>query len=136
MNSNRSSGWTPQDLLIGAVGNIRTPKAYDVLLEAAASVLARLPHCHFAVIGEGQRTAPCSRCCSSVPGSASKPGFIFSAFVKARLSSIAASTYLFRARAPKACHWRFSKRWQRAAPWWPRAVAALRKLWSPKNRVC
>lgn len=39
--------------LIGAVGNIRAPKAYDVLLNAAALVLKRVPDCHFAIVGEG-----------------------------------------------------------------------------------
>jgi glycosyltransferase involved in cell wall biosynthesis len=41
------------DLLIAAVGNIRVPKAYDVLLKSAASVLAQVPRACFAVIGEG-----------------------------------------------------------------------------------
>ncbi|MDB6091115.1 MAG: hypothetical protein JWN85_3899, partial [Gammaproteobacteria bacterium] len=45
------------ELLIGAVGNIRTPKAYDVLLKAAAAVLGRLPECHFAIIGQGDEAA-------------------------------------------------------------------------------
>jgi glycosyltransferase involved in cell wall biosynthesis len=46
-------GIGPEELLIGAVGNIRKPKAYEVLLKAAALVLARLPACHFAIIGQG-----------------------------------------------------------------------------------
>jgi glycosyltransferase involved in cell wall biosynthesis len=46
-------GLGADDLLIGAVGNIRTPKAYDVLLQAASRVLARTSHCHFAIVGQG-----------------------------------------------------------------------------------
>jgi glycosyltransferase involved in cell wall biosynthesis len=46
-------GMQPEELLIGAVGNIRKPKAYEVLLKAAALVLARSPDCHFAIIGQG-----------------------------------------------------------------------------------
>jgi glycosyltransferase involved in cell wall biosynthesis len=41
------------DILIGAVGNVRVPKAYDVLLQAAAIVLEHTPNAHFAVVGEG-----------------------------------------------------------------------------------
>lgn len=53
-------GLQPGDLLIGAVGNIRKPKAYEVLLRAAATVLERAPHCHFAIVGQGdaQQLAP------------------------------------------------------------------------------
>lgn len=39
--------------LYGAVGNIRKPKAYDILLEAAAIVKRKLPSAEFVVIGEG-----------------------------------------------------------------------------------
>ncbi len=46
-------GLRPGELLIGAVGNIRKPKAYEVLLKAAALVLARSPDCHFAIVGQG-----------------------------------------------------------------------------------
>jgi len=50
----------PNDLLTLAVGNIRAPKAYDVLLKAAALVRERVPNAHFAVVGEGddQKFAP------------------------------------------------------------------------------
>ena len=53
-------GLGPGDLLIGAVGNIRKPKAYEVLLKAAALVLTRVPNCHFAIVGQGdeQQLAP------------------------------------------------------------------------------
>jgi glycosyltransferase involved in cell wall biosynthesis len=40
-----------RELLIGSVGNIRKPKAYDVLIHAAARVLERLPGVHFAIVG-------------------------------------------------------------------------------------
>ena len=45
------------ELLVGAVGNIRTPKAYDVLLRAAALTLARVPNCHVAIVGQGDEAA-------------------------------------------------------------------------------
>lgn len=46
-------GLAADDVLIGAVGNIRAPKAYDILLRAAARVLKQVPPAFFAVIGEG-----------------------------------------------------------------------------------
>jgi glycosyltransferase involved in cell wall biosynthesis len=46
-------GVPPHECLIGAVGNIRKPKAYEVLLKAAAAVLQRVPGCHFAIVGQG-----------------------------------------------------------------------------------
>lgn len=42
----------PTDVLIGAVGNIRAPKAYEVLLRAAAAVTDARPNVHFAVVGQ------------------------------------------------------------------------------------
>jgi len=45
------------EMLVGAVGNIRPPKAYDVLLAAAAKVLARVPACRFAILGEGDESS-------------------------------------------------------------------------------
>ena len=50
-------GVRPGELLIGAVGNIRTPKAYDVLLKSAALLLARVPNCHLAIVGQGDESA-------------------------------------------------------------------------------
>lgn len=47
-------GLAPGQLLIGAVGNLRPPKAYDVLLEAAAEVARRHPGAYFVVAGEGR----------------------------------------------------------------------------------
>jgi glycosyltransferase involved in cell wall biosynthesis len=41
------------DILVGAVGNIRGPKSYDVLLEAARILRERSPHYRFAIAGEG-----------------------------------------------------------------------------------
>lgn len=46
-------GLGADDLLIAAVGNIRAPKAYEILIRAAAEVLQRVPRAFFAVIGEG-----------------------------------------------------------------------------------
>lgn len=42
------------DVLVGAVGNIRTPKAYPVLLRAAAILRQRGRPYHFAIVGEGE----------------------------------------------------------------------------------
>lgn len=52
----RELGLAADDLLIAAVGNIRAPKAYDVLLRAADKVLERVPRAFFAVIGEGDES--------------------------------------------------------------------------------
>jgi glycosyltransferase involved in cell wall biosynthesis len=40
-------------IVVGAVGNIRTPKSYDVMLRAAARVCAADPRVHFAAAGDG-----------------------------------------------------------------------------------
>lgn len=50
-------GLQPDELLIGAVGNIRAPKSYEVLLKAAALVAAQVPRCRFAIVGQGNETA-------------------------------------------------------------------------------
>jgi glycosyltransferase involved in cell wall biosynthesis len=50
-------GLNSDDLLVGAIGNIRAPKAYDVLLRTAAIVLQHYPRAFFAVIGEGNAQA-------------------------------------------------------------------------------
>jgi glycosyltransferase involved in cell wall biosynthesis len=47
-------GIPPETLLIGAVGNIRAPKAYDLLLRTAKIVTATR-NVHFAVVGEGSK---------------------------------------------------------------------------------
>jgi glycosyltransferase involved in cell wall biosynthesis len=39
-------------LIVGSIGNIRVPKAYDVLLRAAAQVLAGTRDVHFAIAGD------------------------------------------------------------------------------------
>lgn len=46
-------GLSSQDVLIGAVGNIRKPKAYEDLIEAAAMLLPSHPHVHLVIVGQG-----------------------------------------------------------------------------------
>jgi glycosyltransferase involved in cell wall biosynthesis len=41
------------DVLVGAVGNIRAPKSYDVFLRAAQLLMARSPKYRFVIAGEG-----------------------------------------------------------------------------------
>lgn len=48
----RELGLAEDIILVGAVGNIRRPKAYDVLLRAAGEVLARSSRIHFVIAGE------------------------------------------------------------------------------------
>ena len=44
----------PSDaILVGAVGNIRRPKDYPVLLQAARELTSKSPRYHFAIVGEG-----------------------------------------------------------------------------------
>jgi glycosyltransferase involved in cell wall biosynthesis len=52
----RELGLADDTILVGAVGNIRRPKAYDVLLNAAALVLARSERVHFVIAGEASGT--------------------------------------------------------------------------------
>jgi glycosyltransferase involved in cell wall biosynthesis len=61
-------GLGPEDLLIGAVGNIRAPKAYEVLLRAAQSVLERCPKAFFVIVGEGSEAAlqPLAQLCAQL----------------------------------------------------------------------
>lgn len=47
----------PRDLLIGAVGNIRKPKAYDDLIEAAARTMPRHTCVHLVIVGQGEDIA-------------------------------------------------------------------------------
>ncbi len=42
-----------EPILVGAAGNLRPVKGYDILLEAAAVALRRVPHLRFAIWGEG-----------------------------------------------------------------------------------
>jgi glycosyltransferase involved in cell wall biosynthesis len=50
----RNSLGIPADsILVGAVGNIRRPKGYEVLLHAAHSLHAQSSRYHFVVVGEG-----------------------------------------------------------------------------------
>ena len=46
-------GISSEHILIGAVGNIRLPKGYDILLRAAKLVYEHYPECRFVVAGEG-----------------------------------------------------------------------------------
>jgi glycosyltransferase involved in cell wall biosynthesis len=46
-------GVSDDALLVGAVGNIRYAKAYDVLLDAAHALRRTHPHIHFVIVGEG-----------------------------------------------------------------------------------
>jgi glycosyltransferase involved in cell wall biosynthesis len=48
----RSLGLGPETVLIGAIGNIRAPKAYDVLLAAAHRLVQRGLPVHFVIAGE------------------------------------------------------------------------------------
>ncbi|MBJ6801430.1 glycosyltransferase [Geomonas propionica] len=53
-NSIRTSiGLTEEDILVGSVGNIRTAKGYEYLLNAARRVVDCNPRFHFAVAGGG-----------------------------------------------------------------------------------
>jgi glycosyltransferase involved in cell wall biosynthesis len=49
----RQLGLGPENILVGAVGNIRPSKGYEYFLEAAKLVLDRYPHFRFIVLGEG-----------------------------------------------------------------------------------
>lgn len=44
------------EFLVGAVGNIRPAKAYDIFLRAAADLLARYPGYRFVIAGEGEES--------------------------------------------------------------------------------
>ncbi len=45
-------GWTNGELVVGAVGNVRRPKGYSILLRAAALLRERAPRCRFVVVGD------------------------------------------------------------------------------------
>jgi glycosyltransferase involved in cell wall biosynthesis len=47
-----SLGVQPDEILVGAVGNVRPPKAYSVLLRAAAQVRSRSSRVRFVVVGD------------------------------------------------------------------------------------
>lgn len=49
----RHLGISRSDILVGAIGNIRKPKSYEVLLRAAQILRARSSRYHFIVAGEG-----------------------------------------------------------------------------------
>jgi glycosyltransferase involved in cell wall biosynthesis len=48
-----SLGLGAEDILIGALGNIRKPKAYDVLLDAAHLICREHSNVHFVIAGQG-----------------------------------------------------------------------------------
>jgi len=48
-------GAQPGQFLVGAVGHIRPPKAYDVFLRAAALLLERSPSYRFVIVGQVER---------------------------------------------------------------------------------
>jgi len=44
------------DIIVGAIGNIRKPKAYDILIRAAAIAVKQMPHIKFVIVGENKNT--------------------------------------------------------------------------------
>ncbi len=50
--SRRELGVGPEDFLVGAIGNVRPAKAYDVLLNAAALLRQSGSHYRFVIVGE------------------------------------------------------------------------------------
>jgi glycosyltransferase involved in cell wall biosynthesis len=51
----RQFGWNENDFIIGSLGNIRSAKGYDILLQAAGRLRTRFPHMRFVIAGEGKR---------------------------------------------------------------------------------
>lgn len=47
-------GWNRQDIIVGCLGNIRSAKAYDVLLHAAALLKQHKPKLYFVIAGAGK----------------------------------------------------------------------------------
>jgi glycosyltransferase involved in cell wall biosynthesis len=52
-NLHKELGLPADTPIVGAVGNIRPAKSYDVLIEAARHVLVDSPHVHFVIAGAG-----------------------------------------------------------------------------------
>lgn len=50
----RQYGWNESDIIIGSLGNIRTAKAYDVLLHAAAQLKDHVLNFRFVIAGQGK----------------------------------------------------------------------------------
>ena len=50
----RQFGWSDSDIIIGSLGNIRTAKAYDILLQAAALLRERVGNVRFVIAGQGK----------------------------------------------------------------------------------
>ncbi len=44
------------DIIVGSIGNIRQPKAYDNLIRAAAIVVTQMPNIKFVIVGENKNT--------------------------------------------------------------------------------
>ncbi len=57
----RHFGWPESGPLIGSVARFRREKGLDVLLAAAAKVIARCPDAHFVLAGEGPERLPLQR---------------------------------------------------------------------------
>ena len=54
----RAQFGVPDDMIhVGSIGNLRVAKAYDVLLRAAAIVIAQNPRVRFSIVGEGDEQA-------------------------------------------------------------------------------
>lgn len=51
-------GYTPDDVVIGAVGRLEQEKRFDLLLEAFAAVFQQNPRLRLAIVGEGSLRAP------------------------------------------------------------------------------
>ena len=47
---------TASDVIVGSIGNIRRPKAYEILLRAAAIVVEQSPNIKFVIVGENKNT--------------------------------------------------------------------------------
>ncbi len=60
-NFRQRFGWSKQDIIIGSLGNIRTAKAYDVLLQAAALLDKQATPYRFIIAGQGERKGKPSR---------------------------------------------------------------------------
>ena len=52
----RKMGWDQGDIIIGSLGNIRSAKAYDVLLRAATRLKDHTPRFRFVIAGQGKGT--------------------------------------------------------------------------------
>lgn len=53
LQARRKWGWGDEDLLIGAIGNLRPEKGHDILLKAVPEVIRQFPRAHFLIVGPG-----------------------------------------------------------------------------------